>query len=41
MPGVPGVLPDHVHVDPAQRHPAQPVVRHRVIATLEELLVLF
>ena len=31
MPDVPGMLPDHVHADPAHRHPAQPLVRHRVI----------
>jgi len=28
---VPGVLPDDVHVDPAQTHLAQLVVRHRLV----------
>ena len=31
MPDVPGVLPDDVYVNPAQRHLAQLVVRHRLV----------
>lgn len=31
LPDVPGGLFDHVQIDPAQGHPAEPLVRHRVI----------
>src|ERR1700739_10867 len=31
LPGVPGGLLDHVHVDPAQRYRPEPTMRHHVI----------